>query len=136
MITPGISSPLRPIIAAFYETAHQVEPGWGAKDCSHTLRQILVSNGLLAEMPSSSGLDMIVNQRIGVTILPSATLLTDDTRRRVRQMMSGTGALRVVLIMAFLPYPRLARVDAPRNPGKEVKSRDAPSQIEQKEVEQ
>lgn len=115
MITPGVTSSLRPIIAAFYETARRVEPGWGPERCGHALRRALASAGLPVEMAASPDLDLIAGERIGVTILPSATLLTDDTRRRVRQALSGDGAVRVVLIMAFLPHPRLARVDAPRN---------------------
>ena len=123
MITPGVTSPLRPIIAAFYETARRIEPGWGPEECGHTLRQILMSVKLSVETSSFPGLDLIVSERIGVIILPSATLLTDDARCRIRQMLSDDSAPRVVLIVAFLPHPRLVRVDAPRESGRDIKRR-------------
>ncbi len=123
MITPGVTSPLRPIIAAFYETARRVEPGWGADKCGHLLRQVLLSVELSVETSPFPGLDLIVSERIGVIILPSATLLNDDARCRIRQTLSDDSAPRVALIVAFLPHPRLARVDAPREPGREIKRR-------------
>ena len=114
MITPGVTSSLRPVIAAFYETARQVDPGWGLEECRQTLHRVLMSGGLSIETSPFPDLDLIVDKRIGVTILPSATLLTDDARRRVRQALSDNGAPRVALIAVFLPHPRLARVDAPK----------------------
>ncbi|MCP4542295.1 MAG: hypothetical protein GY832_34670 [Chloroflexi bacterium] len=114
MITPGITSSLRPVIAAFYETARQMDPGWGLEKCRQTLRRVLASDKLSVETSSFPDLDLIVDERIGVTILPSATQLTDAARHRIRQALSGIGAPRVALIAVFSPHPRLARVDAPR----------------------
>ena len=115
MIFPGIGSPLRSVIAAFYETSYLVEPGWGPAECGQALRQVLASDGICVGTSSSPDLDMVVDERIGVTILPSTTLMTAAPRQRIRKALSADGAAEVALVMAFVPRLRLARVDAPRN---------------------
>lgn len=114
MIVPSASSPLRPVIVAFYQTSHQVRPGWGKDELSQALREVLTTNGISATSSSIANLDLVVEGKIGVVILPAAASLTDATRRSIREVLAGEDAPEVALIMAFLPQPRIARVDAPR----------------------
>lgn len=111
MIPPSRSSPLRPVIAAFYQTFHQARASWGKDDFSQTLRDVLAASGVSATLASNAGIDLVVDDRIGVVILPDARRLTDATRRSVREVLGGDGTPEVALIMAFLPRPRIARVD-------------------------
>jgi len=90
-----------------------MEPGWKPEDCARVLRHLLTSGGLQVEATLSPHLDLVIDGRIGVAIFPSAAHLTETTRRRIRRALAADGALEVVLIMAFVPRPRLVRVDAP-----------------------
>ncbi len=121
MIMPGIASPLRPVIAAFYKTVHRLEPGWEPADCTRLLRQQLVSSGFHVESAPAPDLNLIVDGKIGISILPFTARLTEDTRRHIRQTLVADGAPEVVIIMAFVPQPRLARVDAPLHSGRQTK---------------
>lgn len=114
MIVPDLSSPLRPVIAAFYEAACLVQPDWGADKIAQTLRQILVANGNHAVASSVAGIDLAIGEQIGVVVVASTQQITEATRRAVRQALAADGAPKVALIVAFAPIPRLARVDAPR----------------------
>jgi hypothetical protein len=114
MIVPSPSSPLRPIIAAFYQTSHQARPSWGKDELSQTLRAALDANGVDATSSPIEALDLVAGGRIGVVILIATRSLTDAARRSVRQVLTGDDAPELALIMAFLPTPRIARVDAPR----------------------
>lgn len=114
MIVPDITSPLRPIIAAFYRAAYMVGLDWGVEETVRSLRQVLADSGLQVEAAPIAELDLIVDEMIGVAVVPSVADLTDDVRRRVRKAMAGDGAPGVALLMAFVPRPRLARVDVLR----------------------
>jgi hypothetical protein len=114
MILPDITSPLRPVIAAFYKTSHRVEPDWSVAECTRTLKHVLTSEGLSVESASLPALGLVVEGRIGIAVLPSAADLTDAVRQHIRQVLAGDGAPEVALIVAFTPRPRLMRVNAPR----------------------
>lgn len=125
MILPNVASPLRPVIAAFYATCYQAQPGWEKHDYTRALRGILNANGSATTSPPTAAADLVIDERIGVVIVSDTRQLTDATRRRVRQSLAGDG-LEVALIMAFSPQPRLARVDAPRR----ARGQAAPSSLE------
>jgi hypothetical protein len=119
MITPRASSPLRPVIAAFYETSHLAQAGWGKDDFSQTLCDVLSADGVEVTSAATGDLDLIVDGRVGVVILPEAGRLTDAARQSVREVLDGEDMPEVALILAFLPQPRIARVDAPLEGAKE-----------------
>lgn len=113
MIFPDFTSPLRPVIAAFYRATYRIRPESGPKEWARVLRQLLVGEGLRVERAAVPHLDLVVEERIGVAILPSTEDLTEATRRRIREALAANGGPEVVLLMAFAPCPRLGRVDAP-----------------------
>jgi hypothetical protein len=113
MIFPDLTSPLRPVIAAFYRTTYRIRPASGPGEWARVLRQLLVGEGLQVERATVLHLDLVVEKRIGVAILPSTEDLTEATRCRIREALAANGGPEVVLLMAFVPRPRLGRVDAP-----------------------
>ena len=122
MIMPRATSPLRPVITAFYITFYQSRPEWGKDRFIQTLRDILIANGSRVTSLADE-LDLIIDGQIGVVILPSTQQLTEEMRRHVRQVLTG-GTPEVTLIMAFTPQPRLARVNAPRRANEQERQED------------
>lgn len=114
MILPTLASPLRPIIRAFYNTSHQVGTAVTTTTSLRVFQEQLALLALTVSTQAPDPLDLIIEQRIGVAILPLAGLLTTETLyRRVRHCLRVTPPLEVALLMAFTPVPRLARINAP-----------------------
>ncbi len=116
MISPGPLSPLRPIISAFYRASLLVSPDDNPAACLRLLSHELAADGLHAITSPSLPLDLVVDDSVGLLLLPSSSLLTDDARRCTRAALSASHAPPVALLLAFFPQPRLRRVDAPRSP--------------------
>lgn len=112
MIVPNAVSPLRPVIAAFYRATYQIQPEEGLEEWVRTLRQIMAAEGLQVET-AADPLHLVVEKRIGVVVLPSVKDLGESTRRCIREALAVNGGPEVALLMAFVPRPRLGRVDAP-----------------------
>lgn len=121
IIRPGLTSPLRPVIRAFYTATHETGPDAGPATCLQALRAALDT----AELNVGTGpppLDLVVSECIGVMVLPLPALFEATAiRRQVRARLAEVPELEVALLMAFTPRPRLARINAPR-------------QLEQREV--
>ncbi|HHS98588.1 MAG TPA: hypothetical protein ENK08_11985 [Chloroflexi bacterium] len=113
MIFPDLTSPVRPVIAAFYRATYRIRPGSGRAEWVRVLREVLAEEGLSVGRTAAPYLDLVVEGQVGVAVLPSAEDLTQETRRRIREGLAADGGPEVVLLMAFVPQPRLGRVDAP-----------------------
>ncbi len=115
MILPGLTSPLRPVIRAFYTATHEMGPDAGPDACLQALRKALET----AELHVSGApapLDLIIGERIGIVVLPLPALFEATAiRRQVRARLAEVPELEVALLMAFTPRPRLARINAPRH---------------------
>lgn len=114
MIVPGLASPLRPVLRAYYTTTHQVGPDAAPATCLQTLQDALSEANLTINTTAPQPLDLIVEGRIGVAVLPLPALLTAKAiRRQVRQCLTAEQNLEVALLIAFTPRPRVARINAP-----------------------
>lgn len=113
MILPGRTSPLLPVIHAFYVASYALNTSTTPEAYLKVLRQQLETSGQRVRVSDIAHLDLIINERIGVTVLPVTGLLTSLTRTRFRRILSAETAPEVALLMAFVPEPRVIRVDAP-----------------------
>ena len=120
MIVPGCASPLRPVLHAFYAAGHAL--GYGATPEAYlkALRQYLEAHEHRVRAAAIPRLDLVVNDRVGVAVLPLTGLLTPVTRQRFRRLLMLEASPVVVVLMAFVPEPRLARVDAPLSRQRQV----------------
>jgi len=113
MILPGLTSPLLPVIHAFYVASYALTYAAAPEAYLKVLRQQLETGGQQVRASAIPHLDLIVNERIGVTVLPATGMLTGLTRTHFRGILSAETAPEVALLMAFVPEPRMIRVDAP-----------------------
>ena len=100
MITPRASSPLRPVIAAFYETSHLAQEGWGKDDFSQTLCDVLSAGGVEATSAETGDLDLVVDGCVGVVILPETRRLAIKSRLQKVEPIAGKS-------IPFFDYPSL-----------------------------
>jgi len=116
MIQPGITSPLRPVITAFYAAAQAFALEKRSKTQRlQDLRHALVACGLRVASTSNPHVDLVVNDRVGVMVLPDGTSLDRAYCRQTRQMLITTAKTPdVVLLMVYTPHLRLARIDLPQ----------------------
>lgn len=110
MITPGPHSPVRPVIRAFYATLQELGAQAAATRYAATLRAQLEQAGQRVT-PGVAPLDLVVDDQVGVVLMPLAGLITALTRRRIRRALRAAESPAVAVLLAFQPYPRLARVD-------------------------
>lgn len=113
MILPGPASPLLPVIHAFYVASYALTHAATPEAYLKVLRQQLETGGQGVRVSDIPHLDLIVNERIGVSVLSATGMLTSLTRMRFRGILSAETAPEVALLMAFVPEPRMIRVDAP-----------------------
>jgi hypothetical protein len=113
MIQPGPASPFRPIIQAFYNTSNALGKDAKFETYVKTLRRYLKDDGHRVQELSAPLIDMVVDERVGVAVLPLTGMITDLTRERLRNVLATGEYPAVALMAAFRPTPRLARVDAP-----------------------
>jgi len=80
------------------------------------LQEALGEANLTINTMAPPPLDLIVERRIGVAVLPLPALLTAKAiRRQVQQCLTTEPDLEVALLMAFTPRPRVARINAPHS---------------------
>ncbi len=110
---PGPASPVRPIIEVCYLVAQELSPEQSVDEWLNALRHQFTGRGLHVMPTDLPGLNMVIAERVGFSLIPGKTI-DPNIREQLHRTMEDPKAPLIALLMTRDTNPTLARINRPR----------------------